>query len=240
MSFDIIDSTRDTFCLQKAILLYGRRDSFGYASLHDVAFDSEGKSMVCAGTPLTSEALVQINRSLSESLRQKHFGFIPENVLVNDDGLMIWYVPAQRRSIYFDSRELIGQRAGVVDHPALIFALQGDSWSVFAYKEDGRPSPSTRLYHAPYFNVWDSGRICVGSVSVPEESGLHLSAAWTDAFFESYFTHTNHTNLVDYPGGAHRFWLDHLSGSFPTFPAEVLVAHPIQTLGDFYSSHSEK
>lgn len=239
MSLNVFDGTEQVYGLQRAILLYGDRHGLGFASLHDVDVDDAGRSEIRAGVPLTSEALRHINRSLSDNLRQKRFGFIPENVLINDDGLLVWFEPASRRNVYFNSTGPIGKRAGMAPHPGLIFALQGNRWFVFAFKQRGRPSPSTTLYHAPYFNVWESGQICVGSAETPRESILEQTTGWTEAFFSSNFSHTNHPRCVKYAGGAHSFWSDQLEGKFQRFPNQVLVPHPTQTLGQFYQSVSE-
>ena len=59
--------------------------------------------------------------------------------------------------------------------------------SVFALRENARPSPDTRLYTAPYYNVWEDGAICVGNVSTPER--ILLCGTDQMAFFASYLRH---------------------------------------------------
>src|ERR1035437_2468687 len=101
----------------------------------------------------------------------------------------------------------------MLPHPGLVFAACSKVWSVWAVKGDHRPRPDSMLYQAPYFNVWDGGRICQGNVEVPDGTTAEKIDAWNAAFFNSFFTHPNiHKNLAKYRGGAYKFWKDMLAG----------------------------
>ena len=96
------------------------------------------------------------------------------------------------------------------------------------------------MFRAPYFNVWESGQICVGNVDLPERATAEKLDEWTSAFFDSWFTHPNvHNNLVRYRGGAYRFWRDMLDGKHVVFPERTLVDLD-RTLGEALQSRGAK
>jgi len=49
---------------------------------------------------------------------------------------------------------------------------------VRALAENCRPSANTRLYNAPYWNTDAHGRVCLGSMRVPDETGITSLSAW--------------------------------------------------------------
>lgn len=128
------------------------------------------------------------------------------------------YVPATVRTIAL-SRDWEHDDALVLPWPPLVFvALPGRRPGVFACAE--RPqTEEAQLYHCPSYNVFASGRICVGSARFPERPAL-LPAA----FFGSRFS-----RAMDTAGGkSHRhpedigqLWSE-LAGT-DTFPVDDLV-----------------
>lgn len=48
------------------------------------------------------------------------------------------------------------------------------------------------LYHAPFFNVYDSGSVCMGTVDINIKNSASIeefTEAWEKYFFNSYFSH---------------------------------------------------
>jgi hypothetical protein len=48
------------------------------------------------------------------------------------------------------------------------------------------------LYHAPFFNLYENGNVCMGTVHVEIESSSCLEdfiRQWQSYFFNSYFSH---------------------------------------------------
>lgn len=236
MPFDVIDSSSTEVALKQAILLYGDHRSMSYATLHDVRLsESNAAPEIAAGIPLQHATLSAIARNLLQSAGRntQTRGVLPECVLSCGFDHLVWYVRPQTRAMFFDCAEGIGKRSGKASQPALIFAISGSGWRIYAIKTRGRPSERTPLYCAPYMNVWENGTICTGSTPLPDESVASATRLWTDAFFASNFSHPNHWNTVKFQGGCHAFWKHMLDdGGATRFPSEVLVPSKIRRLGD--------
>lgn len=68
--------------------------------------------------------------------------------------------------------------------PGLIFiCLPGRAPWVFATQAKRPGSPSARVYHAPFYNVFDSGEVCPGNHKFPQ-----AVEKIPDSFFESFFS----------------------------------------------------
>lgn len=236
MDFDIEDGATDGYAKQ-AILLYSGQSPGSYSSsgttvmatLHDirnVGTQARPRIEILPGPPITKEALLSVLSSLGD----KHAlsaDFIPENLLSYSARHLLWWVPAQRRNVFFACNEL-GRRNAMVPHPSLVFLVMGASYWVFAMKDSKRPSVDTELFHAPYFNVGDTGCICMGSAPRPSQLTPDSIKEMEDAFFNSSFTHINGTKKkVDHPRGEYAFWKDMLDGVYPEFPMDVLVPQKI-------------
>ena len=86
----------------------------------------------------------------------------PAHVLAEGSGFFVWYSKPQARQVWFDCKEL-GARTGRVPCPGLVFVVTTKAWKVFAYKGRQRPEGDMPLFIAPFFNVWNTGTVCVGS-----------------------------------------------------------------------------
>jgi PRTRC genetic system protein B len=221
--FEIRTQTDGVLELQQAVLIYRGAQGTALATVHDIAF-VDGEPTIMAGKAMTARAAITLARALSKGI--SHGGFIPETVLYMDGDLLLWWVPPMRRHIAFRAPKLGSEECGdVVPHPGLVFVASSAVWAVWAVKGNQRPTPDTALFQAPYFNVWQNGRICQGNVEVPQGTTAEKIDAWNAAFFGSYFTHPNvHKHLVKYRGGAFAFWRDMLDGKFVAFPERVLVS----------------
>lgn len=223
--FQIRTQTDGVLSLQQAVLIYRGGQGSAFATVHEIA-QVDGEPTILAGKAMTPRAAITLARQLSHGV--SHGGFLPETVLYMDGDLLLWWAPPMQRHIAFRAKEIGGERGETVPHPGLVFAASSKAWSVWAVKGDRRPTPDTALYQAPYFNLWDGGRICQGNVEVPDGTTAEKIDAWNAAFFNSFFTHPNiRKNLVKYRGGSTKFWKDMLNGKFAQFPEKVLV--PLNT-----------
>lgn len=225
--FDILARTDGELRLSKAVLVYEGQSGGAFATLHDIE-DIDGLPTIQAGKAMTPRAALRLARELGRGVAQG--GFLPETVLYMDGDLLLWWVPPARRQVWFRAGDIgPDERGEVVPHPGLVFAASSQQWSVWAVKGQGRPTPESALYQAPYFNVDASGGICQGNVAIPSGTTAEKIGAWNDAFFNSYFTHPNvHKGLVSYRGGACQFWRHMLDGKFSAFPEKVLVDRQCQ------------
>jgi PRTRC genetic system protein B len=77
----------------------------------------------------------------------------------------------------------------IIAQPALLFVARRNGLSVYALRSDERPSKDTPLSMAPFYNVYDDGRVCTGSMKVPGKLDPASTDQWSRAFFGSNFTH---------------------------------------------------
>ena len=219
--------------LSRAILVYATQGGGNFATVHDIAEQPNGGATILPGRPMTAFAAARMARRLT---KRRQGGFIPDKLLYQDCGAVAWWLPPAQRRIWFRcaQRELgAAERSEVVSHPGLVFCVTSSrKWYVWAVRGDARPNEGTQLFRAPYFNVWESGQICVGNVDLPERATTERLEEWNNAFFDSWFTHPNvHQGLVHYRGGAYGFWRDMLDGKHASFPQRVLVSLD-RTLGE--------
>lgn len=228
--------------LSGSILLYSDRNhgAVKYASEHDVTVDESGKPTIMAGRPISLAALRNMENLLNVQMAGE---LLPENVLVNRGGMLVWWKPAGMRRVFFNTKyDGIGKHSAVVPHPALVFIVQHDQWHVFGLKRNKRPNANTALCHAPYMNVWVSqdGRICTGNVNLPGDSLVEKISAWESSFFDSEFTHPNETRrFVKHKEGVIGLSRKLIEGRWKRFPVSVLVESGA-TVGQMVSKIAEK
>jgi PRTRC genetic system protein B len=94
---------------------------------------------------------------------------------------------------------------------------------VRALEKDERPAESTLLKTAPYWKLDSAGRVCLGSMRVPDDGTVASIASWESGFFRSEFTHPNGAvRLTSHPHGFLGLWKG-LKNSESAFPVEFLT-----------------
>jgi PRTRC genetic system protein B len=122
-------------------------------------------------------------------------------------------------------------------HPALLFMIDGRELIVRALAENCRPAANTHLKNAPYWNTDSAGRVCLGSMRIPEEVSAGSLSGWENAYFASEFTHpSGAVRLTTHPGGFLGLW-SNLAGR-KHFPVKFL-ADSKQTLQEFIERKGE-
>jgi PRTRC genetic system protein B len=231
--------------LTKALLLYegaGRpNEGCGFeggtvaASIHDVAPDGHNDNLptIGPGAPLTTDVMNEIYRKLAGAQKQSR-SILPANLICCEAGRLIWHLPSARRIIFFKTREkkLDDLSGKSVLHPALLFVAESRTLYVYALDSDARPNGKSKLYHAPYYNIYARGSMCAGSSRVPAGCNAKDVAAWEKLFFETNFSHTNRISskdgqLTKHPGGHAALWQELARmrgrGVHKTFPTKYLV-----------------
>jgi PRTRC genetic system protein B len=207
----ILSGGDDTLHLKTAVLLYESNRGSVYATTHAIDIDGvePNRPVIGPGTPLSCAVLSQFAKAVD--IATAYAGFVPDNLLYTAPSMMAWWAPAMQRRAWFKSHEKsVGNRDGVVHHPALVFVAQADALFVFALRMSSRPALSTKLYHSPHFNVYSDGRICTGNVKLPGAPSSEAIAEYEDAFYRSHFTHSHHPGAVKYKGGMTKLWIDQL------------------------------
>ncbi len=79
------------------------------------------------------------------------------------------------------------------------------------------------MLSAPYWNTYEDGSVCIGSMRVPvSDVSPAVTAEWERGFFESAFTHpAGAVRLTSYKGGIIPMWTSVLGRD--AFPNQHLV-----------------
>ena len=106
--------------------------------------------------------------------------------------------------------------------PGLVFLCPPGGQAPYVFAATARPRrPEDQLFHAPFYNVFPSGRICVGTHQFPRDP-----ARVPAAFFESDFSahpSTARRKSRRHPEDVGRLW-DELDGA-RAFPLDDLLPH---------------
>jgi PRTRC genetic system protein B len=191
--------------------------------VHDVHITKEGIPNIQAGIPVSKTALMDMLKALSpqEYVQPELLG---NHILARGNDHLVWYEKPQKRHVYFKCDEFGGEVSALTDHPGLVFMISQGKWYVFAVKSRSRPTTSTRLYVAPFFNVWAGGHICTGNIETPKGAMKYSTEKWSRCFFTSFFTHPNihETNgLTTHEGGIFELWRVLMAGQ--KFSNQTLV-----------------
>lgn len=126
-----------------------------------------------------------------------------------------------KRQLYFAENLEIPN--GIAEIPAMIWYANKRNLTVFALANNRRPREKTQLYHAPFFNVYDNGKVCMGTVDVNIQNSSSVeefTEKWEDYFFNSYFSHLmNEHNPIN--GNCVNLWRN-LANIEKSFPKQVL------------------
>jgi PRTRC genetic system protein B len=224
------------FMLKHAVLVY-QEGTRAFATLHEVKQRPDQASYLCAGQSVTIGFLESLAKSLGASMAAE---FLPDHVLARTPDLIAWWTPAKARLMFFGdgdakARDLNGK---VYPHPPLMFMIHGRELFVRALAENSRPKSDACLHNAPYWNTDAAGRVCLGSMRVPNEVSASSLQEWEEAYFASEFTHpSGAVRLTTHPGGFYGLWLS-LAGRKHRFPVKFL-ADSRQTLRQFIENRGE-
>jgi PRTRC genetic system protein B len=153
----------------------------------------------------------------------RYEGVLPQNVLHIPEtigGHLVWYTKPRRMRLLFAEHTEIEN--AVYPIPAMLWRANCRELYVYALPNGKRPDEKTTIYHAPFFNVYESAKVCMGDVALKGLTYLEMEdfmQHWTELFFGSYFSHTNFENGVK--GGMTGLWQS-LKGSRQKFPVENL------------------
>src|SRR5690606_23832747 len=122
--------------------------------------------------PLTIRESTALAKALdSRDERKQGFlvpaGLLPQKVLYTDtgfNGFALWYTPSQRISLLFT--EGLGIPSGRASIPPLVWKATKENLYIYAIKCDTGLHEEMALYHAPFFNLYEDGRACMGTVKV--------------------------------------------------------------------------
>lgn len=191
-------------------------------------FDMDSNGNPINAHPLTVKEANTLAKSLqTDEEKSKAFlkpkGVLPTNILhinPSEKGMVLWYTKAQQRKLYFvDS---LGIPNGTAQVPPMLWLANKNSLTVFALANDRRPTEKTSLHYAPFFNIYEKGNVCMGTVSIDIKKSVSVEEfiqAWEHYFFNSYFSHSLCENLTK--KNIVNLWKDLINTDKP-FPKEAL------------------
>ncbi len=200
---NITQQFKEQYIPQKAILIYhssmGEENSLHQnESIYVESYDIGKNGNPVNAHPLTIKEMLLLSDLLqsAKELQTNYFtskGILPTNVLhleATERGSIIWHTPAQEVNLFFSPALGIPNAKACV--PAMVWKADGESLSVFALKGSKKPTTETKLFHAPFFNVYKNGNVCMGTVdvTVKQENCLEgFITKWESFFWNSYFSH---------------------------------------------------
>lgn len=180
----------------KALMIY--RPEGRSTDSYVEAFDMDAEGFMVNAHPLSVQESKGLSKALdvSAALKRgylKSKGLMPKNVLyinADQDGFALWHTPAMEADLFFV--EDLGIPDGRAKVPPLLWKADRHALRVYALNTKEEIDPETVLYHAPFFNMYADGRVCMGTVrrKFAEDCSLEeFMEQWQQYFFNSYFSH---------------------------------------------------
>ena len=181
---------------EKAILIYRKQQNGQQYYVECYDLNADGRPI--NAHPLSVREASGLAKAL-QSTEKKEAGFLtpkglmPSSVLHIRSGntpFVIWRTPARTVKMLFTAGLELPN--GDYPVPALVWKANRSGMSVFAIPENEVPNMETPLFHAPFFNTYERGTVCMGNVAlqIPAVCALEdFMAHWEKAFFGSYFSH---------------------------------------------------
>lgn len=222
---DITDHFGKLYHPVSALVIYQTKDDDKDTYVEHFDMDKDGNPI--NAHPLSEREAKILAKSLNtEKEKSKAFlkpeSILPTNVLYinpTEKGSVIWYTKTKKTKLFFT--ESLEIPSGIANVPTMLWVASKQNLMVFALTSDKRPTEKTILYHAPFFNVYDSGSVCMGTVGVDIKNSASVEEfikAWESYFFNSRFSHLNHNPTN---GNCVSIWKD-LIDTDKTFPKEIL------------------
>jgi PRTRC genetic system protein B len=229
---DITDNFGLLYFPMKALVLYKKQYQNYNTTYYVESYDMDGRGQPINAHPLTvreSEVLAKMLTVKKKKDEQRFLtpqGFLPKNVLYLNSGrnpCVIWHTAPQVTELLFDKE--LNIPCGKASVPALVWKADRNNLQVFAIKGK-TPDSDTALFQAPFFNLSQNGRVCMGNVKVniPKDCSLEsFINLWQSYFFNSYFTHL-FDDFLPVKGNIVQLWQG-LIASQKAFPNKALIAN---------------
>lgn len=223
---DLTERIAQSYDPFKALLFYKNKEDDYYVESYDMGKDGRAIN----AHPLNLSECQKLVNALdnSEMLKANYLrgnGLFPENLLFLDSersGFAVWHTPAKKANLFFRANlEIPDGTAGV---PPLVWKANREGLEVWALKSTDRPTVDSALYYAPFFNIYETGAVCMGNVKrqIPTDCSLfEFMSLWETFFFNSTFSHTLMQGAVK-GDKIVSVWKRQMKGDSP-YPLETLV-----------------
>ena len=225
---DITESFGTLYNPVKAFIVYEKNSND--KSVYVESYDLDSNGFPINAHPLSIKESTQLAQALdtSDELKRnflKPSGLLPKHILyINPDhnGYAMWHTPKQKVDLFFvEGLKIPNGKASI---PPLLWKAYRDELYVYAIGENEEINERTNLYHAPFFNLYEDGRVCMGTVPVNIQPDCLLEEfiqQWQDYFFNSYFSHLIKPQSP-VKGNIIQLWQS-LMGTKKTFPMKSLI-----------------
>lgn len=191
---------------QAGVLYRNELGSRHMATVHNILQNQRnGAPLLGAGQLLTTGALRELVRGLGAACPVE---VLPEQVVARTPEMLAWWTAAATRPMFFRADSELGELSGhLFPHPALLFVVRRGALYLRALTSSRRPSASTMLFAAPYWNTGSDRAVCAGTMRWPKSSSVASMPAWEQAFFQSEFSHPGFAGrLTKRNGGTAALW----------------------------------
>ncbi len=134
-------------------------------------FDMDASGHPINAHPLKVNEADRLAKCLSSKVAKQQsyltaIGLMSTNVLHIDSTKkqVLWYSKPQKRKLFFSPA--LGLKDGIAHIPALLYKASESTLQIFALGSAKRPTERTSLYHAPFFNIYQDGKVCMGTVDI--------------------------------------------------------------------------
>jgi PRTRC genetic system protein B len=229
MKVQIAIGDNHRFALREALLVY-HGDKTTFVTKHEVNVQAKSAPTLGPAQPLTTAFVEWLVRSLGGGVAAEVF---PDNILAKTDRMISWWSPVRRRQMFYRNSEDKAEAFNGCSfpQPPLVWRVSDGQLKIRALTQNKRPTATTKLAVAPFWNLSDNGTVCTGSMRRPDNASVAAIAKWEKGFYESAFTHSNVGRLTRHKGGFDGLWSE-LTGERKSFPLETLIALP-ETLAQF-------
>ncbi len=212
----------------KAFVVYEQKGQD--KNIYIESYDMDESGVPTNAHPLSIRESTALAKALDSSAELKRSflkpeGLLPRNVLyINPDhnGYAVWHTPQRIVNLLFV--EGLSIPNGKVNIPALLWKASKESLYIYALKNATEMDEQVLLYHAPFFNIYKDGKVCMGTVNIKISPDCQLEIfmqQWETYFFNSYFSHLmQEHNPVK--GNIVQLWQS-LINTRKKFPAKTLI-----------------
>lgn len=228
---EIIDITNDfgTLYLPKCAFVFYENESKNSETYVEY-FEMDDNGNPINAHPLTVREAQRLSKTLNiQNKKDKDFlkpnGIISPNILhinSSENGKVVWFTKSQERELFFVKN--LNIQNGKANIPPLLWVANKQNLKIFALENNERPDENTPIFHAPFFNVYENGNVCMGTVDVKIKNSSSLEEfieSWENYFFNSYFSHlmNNHNPIK---GNCVNLWKN-LIETKESFPIAQLI-----------------
>lgn len=196
----IVDETTADMFYQPTTVLTVYKSKFDKFYIEAApVIEDKGAFTTGAARPLDEETIISLLGAMRTTERSlittSASEFLPQNLLFTHQSaskqIIAWYTFPQQKIMRFTDSHEHKLKTGPRDIPGLVYIYVNDDLYVFAYKGKKRPLPTTVMFRAPFYNVYEEGRVCMGTV---RKQGIRksyygdLMTAWETKLWNSFFT----------------------------------------------------